>query len=77
MNLYVLLFYNTALILSLLLYIKRLIVRVSDFGLLIVTAIIWVVGLVMFLLPPIPGVPVYLTIGVVLPAQGHEMLGMY
>ena len=54
----------------------RLIVQVSDLGLFLVTGIIWCAGLIMFLLPPIPGVPVYLTIGVVLPAQGHELLGM-
>jgi hypothetical protein len=47
----------------------------SDFGLLLVTAIMWVAGLIMFLLPPVPGVPVYLTLGIVLPAQGHEVLG--
>ena len=29
----------------------------------------------MFLLPPVPGVPVYLALGIVLPAQGHETLG--
>lgn len=29
----------------------------SDFGLLTVTCIIWGAGLIMFLLPPIPGVP--------------------
>ena len=29
----------------------------------------------MFLLPPVPGVPVYLSLGIVLPAQGHELLG--
>jgi len=40
-----------------------------------VTGIILGAGLIMFLLPPIPGVPVYLTIGIVLPAQGHEVLG--
>ncbi|EJK53074.1 hypothetical protein THAOC_27558 [Thalassiosira oceanica] len=29
----------------------------------------------MFLLPPVPGVPVYLSLGIVLPAQGHELMG--
>jgi hypothetical protein len=59
------------------LYFHRLIVQVSDLGLFLVTGIIWCAGLIMFLLPPRPGVPVYLTIGVVLPAQGYEQLGVY
>jgi hypothetical protein len=40
-----------------------------------VSGIISVVGVVMFLLPPVPGVPVYLTLGIVLAAQGYETLG--
>ena len=31
--------------------------KVSGLSLLIVTGIIWAAGLIMFLLPPIPGVP--------------------
>eukprot|EP00804_Cyclotella_cryptica_P010313 CCRYP_012242-RA/>CCRYP_012242-RA protein AED:0.10 eAED:0.10 QI:0/0.84/0.75/1/0.73/0.55/20/4684/1413 len=56
-------------------FLSWLIMETSDFGLLIVTAIMWVAGAIMFLLPPVPGVPVYLTLGIVLPAQGHELLG--
>ena len=37
--------------------------QVSDLGLLVVTGIMWCAGLIMFLLPPIPGVPGELLIG--------------
>eukprot|EP00959_Pyramimonas_sp_CCMP1952_P433954 9087515-Pyramimonas_sp.AAC.2 len=36
-----------------------------------VTLIMFAVGLVMFLLPPVPGVPVYLCGGVVITQVGH------
>ncbi len=49
--------------------------KTSTLGLATVTAIMAGVGVLMFLLPPVPGVPVYLTLGIVLPAQGHEALG--
>ena len=39
-------------------------------GLVVVTLIIIFVGLVLFLLPPVPGVPIYLTGGMVLVAAG-------
>lgn len=38
----------------------------SDSGLGTVTFVYWVVGFLMFLLPPVPGIPVYLTGGIVL-----------
>jgi len=41
----------------------------------VVTGIMSAVGVLMFLLPPVPGVPVYLALGIVLPAQGHKDLG--
>lgn len=49
--------------------------KTADFGLVAVTGIMAGVGVIMFLLPPVPGVPVYLTLGIVLAAQGHEILG--
>ena len=49
--------------------------KTAGLGLVAVTAIMCAVGVMMFLLPPVPGVPVYLTLGIVLPAQGHEILG--
>ncbi len=51
--------------------------KTADFGLAAVTGIMAGVGVMMFLLPPVPGVPVYLTLGIVLSAQGHEVLGTY
>ncbi|KAL7433449.1 hypothetical protein ACHAXM_003585, partial [Skeletonema potamos] len=56
-------------------FLSWLIEQTANFGLGIVTAILVGVGVVMFLLPPVPGVPVYLTLGIVLPAQGHNVLG--
>jgi len=29
----------------------------------------------MFLFPPVPGMPVYLALGIVLPARGHGLMG--
>ena len=49
--------------------------KTAGVGLLAVTGIISAVGVLMFLLPPVPGVPVYLTLGIVLAAQGHGDLG--
>ena len=49
--------------------------KTAGSGLFAVTAILCGVGVLMFLLPPVPGVPVYLTLGIVLAAQGHETLG--
>ncbi len=56
-------------------FLSWLIEQTANFGLGIVTAILVGVGVAMFLLPPVPGVPVYLTLGIVLPAQGHKTLG--
>lgn len=56
-------------------FLSWLIEKTSTFGLGLVTVIMMAVGVLMFLLPPVPGVPVYLTLGIVLPAQGHETLG--
>lgn len=53
----------------------RLIESTADLGLGVVTGILAGVGIFMFLLPPVPGVPVYLTVGIVLAAKGHELLG--
>ena len=53
----------------------RMIESTSGLGLGAVTGILAAVGVFMFLLPPVPGVPVYLTLGIVLAATGHEILG--
>ena len=47
----------------------------ARFDLATVTAIMAAVGVIMFLLPPVPGVPIYLALGIVLPAQGHKSFG--
>ena len=49
--------------------------KTAGYGLAVVTGIMSAVGVLMFLLPPVPGVPVYLALGIVLPAQGHKDLG--
>ena len=56
-------------------FLSWLIEQTASFGLGAVTAILIGVGVAMFLLPPVPGVPVYLTLGIVLPAQGYKTLG--
>merc|ERR1712038_1283641 len=42
-----------------------------------VTAILVGVGMTMFLLPPVPGVPIYLTLGIVIIPVGREMMGIF
>jgi len=56
-------------------FLSWMIEYTAGFGLVAVTAIMCAVGVMMFLLPPVPGVPVYLTLGIVLAAQGNETLG--
>mmetsp|Transcript_20678 Transcript_20678/g.25073 ORF Transcript_20678/g.25073 Transcript_20678/m.25073 type:complete len:382 (+) Transcript_20678:1-1146(+) len=41
----------------------------------ITTGIIIAVGIIMFLLPPVPGVPVYITIGIVLVSKVEDSMG--
>lgn len=47
----------------------------SSMGLIAVTGIMVVIGLLMFLLPPVPGVPIYLTLGIVILAIGKDTMG--
>jgi len=58
------------------LFLSWLIEITNPFGLGAVTGIMVGVGLLMFLLPPVPGVPIYLTSGIVMLAAGREMLGI-
>lgn len=44
-------------------------------GVYAVTGIILAVGLVMFLLPPVPGMPIYLAGGILITAKGHARFG--
>mmetsp|Transcript_5005 Transcript_5005/g.6896 ORF Transcript_5005/g.6896 Transcript_5005/m.6896 type:complete len:903 (-) Transcript_5005:383-3091(-) len=59
-----------------LLFLSWLIDATSSMGLGVVTVILVAVGLIMFLLPPVPGVPIYLTMGIVILAIGQETLGL-
>ncbi|KAL3934118.1 MAG: hypothetical protein SGBAC_010090 [Bacillariaceae sp.] len=58
------------------LFLSWLIEITNPFGLGAVTGIMVGVGLLMFLLPPVPGVPIYLTSGIVMLAAGRDMLGI-
>ena len=49
--------------------------RSGVFFMFVVTSIIIIAGLILFLLPPIPGVPIYLTSGIVLTSVGRDSLG--
>lgn len=55
-------------------WIKRM-----AFGVDAVTGIMLAVGIVMFLLPPVPGVPIYMTLGIVIPqvATKWGLVGSY
>jgi hypothetical protein len=57
-------------------FLSWLIEKTSPLGLGAVTGIMVGVGLLMFLLPPVPGVPIYLTLGIVIIATGRELLGI-
>lgn len=50
--------------------------KTASMGLVAVTGIMSLVGIIMFLFPPVPGLPVYLALGIVLTAQGQSLLGM-
>lgn len=58
------------------LFLSWLIEKTSPLGLWAVTGIMIGVGLLMFMLPPVPGVPIYLTLGIVTLATGRETLGI-
>ncbi|CAJ1931780.1 unnamed protein product [Cylindrotheca closterium] len=58
------------------LFLSWLIEATAPLGLGPVTGIMVGVGLVMFLLPPVPGVPIYLTLGIVVLATGRDTLGV-
>ncbi|KAL3768770.1 hypothetical protein ACHAWU_006871 [Discostella pseudostelligera] len=56
-------------------FFSWMIMETANMGLLAVTGIMSAVGVIMFLFPPVPGMPVYLALGIVLTAQGHALLG--
>merc|ERR1719148_93918 len=58
------------------LFLSWLIEATQDLDLHPVTGILIGVGVVMFLLPPVPGAPIYLTLGIVVIPVGSETLGL-
>ena len=59
------------------LFLSWLIQKTSNMNLGTVTALLCGVGMIMFLLPPVPGVPIYLTLGIVVVAVGRKSLGEF
>ena len=58
------------------LFLSWLIESTSSLNVGTVTAILVGVGMIMFMLPPVPGVPIYLTLGIVILATGRDMFGL-
>ena len=59
-----------------LVFLSWLIETTSQMDLIIVTFILVGVGMTMFLLPPVPGVPIYLTLGIVIIPVGRQVMGV-
>eukprot|EP00560_Eucampia_antarctica_P005527 CAMPEP_0197842018 /NCGR_PEP_ID=MMETSP1437-20131217/46504_1 /TAXON_ID=49252 ORGANISM="Eucampia antarctica, Strain CCMP1452" /NCGR_SAMPLE_ID=MMETSP1437 /ASSEMBLY_ACC=CAM_ASM_001096 /LENGTH=758 /DNA_ID=CAMNT_0043451845 /DNA_START=35 /DNA_END=2308 /DNA_ORIENTATION=- len=57
------------------LFLSWLIETTKPMSLAAVTGILSSVSLIMFLLPPVPGLPIYLTVGIVVVAVGGESIG--
>ena len=58
------------------LFLSWLIEETRNMDLASVTGILFFVGVIMFLLPPVPGAPIYLTLGIVIVPVGRETLGL-
>jgi len=58
------------------LFLSWLIAVIEDLGLALISVIFFFVGSLMFLLPPVPGVPVFLSSGIILLAAGRETYGV-
>lgn len=58
-------------------FLSWLIEYTSSMNILAVTGIVTAVGVALFLLPPIPGLPIYLTAGIVLVSVGQERFGLW
>lgn len=58
-------------------FLSWLIEYTANMSLGIVTIIVVGVGMILFMLPPIPGLPIYLTGGIVLVSVGRESLGLW
>ena len=59
-----------------LLFLSWLIEKTSEMPLPTVTGILIAIGMLMFLLPPVPGVPIYLTLGIVIIPVGRATMGI-
>jgi len=58
------------------LFLSWLIETTSNMNLIAVTGILVGIGMCMFLLPPVPGVPIYLTLGIVIIPVGRPIMGI-
>ena len=58
------------------LFLSWLIEKTSSMNIGIVTAILLGVGMIMFMIPPVPGPPIYLTLGIVVVATGRDLFGI-
>lgn len=58
------------------LFLSWIIEKALDMSIPVVTGILLGIGVVMFLLPPVPGAPIYLTFGIVIVPVGREVLGL-
>ena len=59
-----------------LVFLSWLIEKTSEMPLLLVTLLLVGIGMTMFLLPPVPGVPIYLTLGIVIIPTGRDTFGL-
>lgn len=60
-----------------LLFLSWMIGETSELGLITVTLVLFGIGLFMFLLPPISGVPIYIVLGMVILPAGRDKLGIW
>lgn len=59
------------------LFLSWLIDQTEEMNIWSVTGILIGVGVIMFLLPPVPGAPIYLTLGIVIVPVGRESFGLF
>mmetsp|Transcript_22037 Transcript_22037/g.50305 ORF Transcript_22037/g.50305 Transcript_22037/m.50305 type:complete len:604 (-) Transcript_22037:934-2745(-) len=57
-------------------FLSWLIESTKDMTLTVVTILMFIVGIMLFLLPPVPGFPIYLTSGIILVNSGLPQLGL-
>lgn len=59
------------------LFLSWLIEATATMNVLAVTGIVFGVGMILFMFPPIPGIPIYLTAGIVLVSVGESDMGLW